>query len=115
MMPLLTQRMLRFLKEGILVRCFCGLTIAHPQSLTKIVMLTKKCPFCAETIQKEAILCKHCGRDLPKKEISPQHPSKMHEDPNARHSGKSPQILDLEDNRGVVYGRVQGNIIALHW
>ena len=27
---------------------------------------TKTCPFCAETIRMAAVVCKHCGRDLPK-------------------------------------------------
>ena len=27
--------------------------------------MTKKCPFCAEDIQQDAVVCKHCGRNLP--------------------------------------------------
>jgi hypothetical protein len=26
----------------------------------------RKCPFCAELIKTEALVCKHCGKDVPK-------------------------------------------------
>jgi len=25
----------------------------------------RRCPFCAELVKSEAIVCKHCGKDLP--------------------------------------------------
>lgn len=34
----------------------------------------RQCPYCAESIRREAVVCKHCGRDLPLSEPAADNP-----------------------------------------
>ncbi len=38
----------------------------HAQAMNEYT----ECPYCAERIKKKAKVCKHCGRDIPPKEIN---------------------------------------------
>lgn len=41
----------------------------------------KRCPFCAETIKQAAIVCKHCGKDIPRDQVPSSAPSATILDP----------------------------------
>lgn len=50
---------------GLLTLIFSPLVFIIVLCLAKVETDTaRKCPFCAELIKVEAIVCKHCGRDI---------------------------------------------------
>jgi len=48
-----------------------NLPIRQNYTAPGIDLETKKCPFCAESIKIEAVICRYCGRDLPKNSVQP--------------------------------------------
>jgi hypothetical protein len=72
----------------------------------------RKCPFCAENLKHEAIVCPHCQRDLPKIEkpkIEPAPPPK----PALVPPPQTPEQIKRGKNQLVITGAVVAAVIII--
>ena len=42
-----------------------ALLIAPAEEHNKLLGSTRKCPYCAESVKRDAVVCRFCGRDFP--------------------------------------------------
>ena len=68
------------------IRCIkCG-TLYRRRQTDIIVNNIKKCPFCAEYVKAEALICRFCNKEL-EVEIPPEKAKKLERKPQPHYSG----------------------------
>lgn len=91
-----------------------------PRPLAPAPPTDKKCPFCAETIKSEAIVCKFCGRDLAAKRLTEAVTEKVQGPPAASvvvsglgcpYCG-SHDVFQRKHTSGAGWGLFVGGIVA---
>lgn len=54
---------------------------------------TKKCPYCAEQVQLDAVVCKHCKRDIPQSDRTTKSVPEMKSDQETSEAVKSSETV----------------------